>query len=310
MTSYLMTYLRHQAAMVSIVLWSFAFGMTSFAIVMGNTFTIAAFVTNKKLVRMRACYFLVSLAVADMMIGVITVPMYIIFLNYHLTNRDYQTVYTAVDIASGFASVFTLTAIALERLYAFLFPLRYRITQTTRTYVGLVMILWVMSAVITTMHMLYRYQVLQFHHFFYTMFSCLTICLVIMCASYVGIWIKVHYHYRQNHRNPERNFARTIFIVTTLFIFTWLPFHLLNIVNYFCDSCIKQHMPINFLFFCKLLQYANSFINPIIYTFQMPEFKITLIKMLCKLQPIRADESRRVEEVPLDKIEDYHGNKH
>lgn len=289
----------------SILFWSFAYGVTSLAIIIGNCFTIAAFITSKKLIRMRACYFLVSLSVADMMIGVITVPMYIILLNYHLTNRDYQTVYTAVDIASGFASVFTLTAIALERLYAFVFPLKYRVTHKMQPYLTMVIILWAMSAVITTLHVLYRYEVISFNHFFYIMFSCLTVCLVIMCASYIGIWFKVHYHYRQNHRNPEKKFARMIFMITTMFVFTWLPFHLLNIINFFCDFCLKHRLPLNVLFFCKLLQYMNSFVNPIIYSFQMPEFKITLFKMLCKFQPIR-DESRRVEEIPLDKIDDCH----
>ncbi|XP_031562695.1 dopamine receptor 2-like [Actinia tenebrosa] len=288
-----------------VIAWSVAFSATAIAIIVGNSLTIAAFLKSAKLVRMRACYFLVSLAIADMMIGIITVPMYIILLNYHLQNREYQSIYTAVDIASGFASVFTLTAISLERLYAFWFPFKYRVAQTMRVYMGLVLIIWIMSAVITCLHMLFRYEIISYTHFFFIMFCSLTTCLLVMCTSYIGMWFKVHYHYRQNNRTPanEKKFARMIFTITALFIFTWLPFHLLNIINFFCGLCLKNHLPHNLLFFCKLLQYMNSFVNPIIYAFQMPEFRNTLMKLLCKPSPAR-EESRRIEEIPLEKLDD------
>ena len=106
--------------------WGVGFGLVAFSIIAGNILTMVAFFGSKKLLQMRASYFLLNLAAADLLVGAITVPMYIALLSRHLENVTYQSIYTAVDIASGFASVFTLTAIALERLYAFCRPLRHR----------------------------------------------------------------------------------------------------------------------------------------------------------------------------------------
>jgi hypothetical protein len=40
----------------------------------------------------------------------------------------------------------------------------------------------------------------------------------------------------------------------------------------------------------------------------MPEFRNTLVKLLCKRSPVR-EESRRVEEIPLEKLDDYQDDK-
>ncbi|XP_032239089.1 5-hydroxytryptamine receptor 6 [Nematostella vectensis] len=285
-----------------VVLWSIAYSCAAIIIVSGNSLAIAAFFTSKKLMRMRASYFLVSLAVADMLIGIITIPMYIALLHYHVVSKEYQSVFTAVDIASGSASVFTLTTISIERLYSFWFPLHYRANNAPRTYLGVVAGVWCLSGIITTLHILYRYHIISYTHFFYVMMSALSFCLLAMCMAYVGIFLRVRKHYRQNQcaQRNERRFVYMLFTITALFVVTWLPFHLLNIVNFFCDFCLIKSLPHQLLFACKFLHYTNSLVNPIIYSFQMPEFKKTVKSLVgCAA---RGDESRRVEEIPLARM--------
>ena len=284
--------------------WAVGFGVAAFAIIFGNILTMVAFFGCKKLLHMRSSFFLINLAVADLLVGAITVPMYIILLCYHLDNVTYQSIYTAVDIASGFASVFTLTAIGLERLYAFCWPLRHRAVLTDARYLIMIGAVWVLAFVITILHLLFKYQVITFDLFFYVMMSSLSACLFFMCVSYSGIWIRVKFYYNAQHipSVSEKKVARMLLTITLTFVVTWLPFHLLNIINFFCNFCFTSTLPHNALFFCKLLHYANSFLNPVIYSFQMPDFRIALGRILCKESYAVVEETPKVEEIPLDNM--------
>jgi len=284
--------------------WSVGFGLTAFAIVVGNILTMVAFFGCKKLLHMRSSYFLINLAVADLLVGAITVPMYIVLLCYHLDNVTYQSVYTAVDIASGFASVFTLTAIGLERLHAFCWPLRHRTVLTDAKCLFMIGTVWILAFIITVLHLLYKYYVISFDVFFYVMMPCLSACLFFMCVSYIGIWVRVKFYYGLQHRPSvsDKKVAKMLLTITLTFVVTWLPFHLLNIINFFCNFCFTSKLPHNALFFCKLLHYANSFLNPVIYSFQMPDFRIALGRILCKESYAVVEETPKVDEIPLDNM--------
>lgn len=286
--------------------WGVGFGLVAFAIVAGNILTIVAFFGSKKLLQMRASYFLLNLAAADLLVGAITVPMYIALLSHHLENVTYQSIYTAVDIASGFASVFTLTAIALERLYAFCRPLRHRHVLTDAKCLLIIGIVWIFSFIITTLHLLYKYHVISFDVFFYVMMSSLSACLFFMSVSYLGIWIRVKFYFGSQNRasGNDKKIARMLLTITLTFVVTWLPFHLLNIINYFCSFCLVSKLPHNALFFCKLMHYANSFLNPVIYSFQMPDFRIALGRMLCRESYGVVEETPKIEEIPLDYLDE------
>ena len=68
--------------------------------------------------------FLISLATADIIIGTISVPLYV----YVSVTHDYQlkSFYRIFDIICGVSSVLNLTAISLERCYALIYPIKHR----------------------------------------------------------------------------------------------------------------------------------------------------------------------------------------
>ena len=289
---------------LQIIGWSVGFSLASLIIIVSNILTMVAFFGCKKLLHMRASYFLINLAAADLLVGAITVPMYIVLLCYHLENVTYQSVYTAVDIASGFASVFTLTAIGIERLYAFCWPLRHRAVLTDAKYLLIIGVVWILAFIVTILHLLFKYYVISYDVFFYIMMSSLSACLFSMSVSYIGIWIKVKFYYGSQHRpsGRDKKVARMLLIITLTFVVTWLPFHLLNIINFFCNFCFTSKLPHDVLFFCKLLHYANSFLNPVIYSFQMPDFRTALGRILCKESDAVLEETPKFEEIPLNNM--------
>ena len=81
--------------------------------------------------------------------------------------------------------------------------------------------------------------------------------------------------YDRDHR-----LAMTLFIATAISLLAWLPFEVMNIIMSLCVSCRVQLYNIHVLSFTKFLHYANSFVNPIIYTFRIQEFRRAINKIL------------------------------
>ena len=100
--------------------WSLCFGLLSFLIIVGNALSIS--ILFKRRLRKRPHFLLISLAFADLLVGLIPVPLYIMIrlqLQANLLLHTTFLVHTCMDIFAGLNSVFTLAAISLERLHAF-----------------------------------------------------------------------------------------------------------------------------------------------------------------------------------------------
>ena len=58
------------------IAWSTVFSLVAIGIAVVHALTIMAF-TTRRLVRRRALFFLISLAIADLMVGAVAIPLYI-----------------------------------------------------------------------------------------------------------------------------------------------------------------------------------------------------------------------------------------
>ncbi|KAL9979278.1 hypothetical protein ACROYT_G016922 [Oculina patagonica] len=264
-----------------LVAWCFGFGVIDVVIIVSNTIAIVVF-TRSKLLRKRTNYFLLCLAIADMMVGAISLPLFIHTLVVFargdvLENNNLDMISTSLDIYSGFASVFTLTTIALERLYSVALPNWHR---TTPAYVYCILIsgIWTLAGVPVCIRLLAYKEKVTTGVFNITTSVFFLICLMVICLAYIGIWIKVIQRMHEKTKKTlekDKRLATTLFLVTAIFVITWLPFQAINIVApKWCEEnngCPK--MVFIFAYLTKFLQYTNSFINPIIYTFKMPDFR-------------------------------------
>ena len=94
-------------------------------IVFGNSLVIGAFRVNRRL-RTTTNLLLMSLAVADMLIGLISMPLWVyisITFNYSGPTYDFYLIF---DVICGVSSILNLTAISLERCYALIAPIKHR----------------------------------------------------------------------------------------------------------------------------------------------------------------------------------------
>ena len=91
---------------------------------------------------------------------------------------------------------------------------------------------------------------------------------------------------RKKPNEYENKLALPLFIVTVTSLAAWIPFVLVNVL--FVFSSIQ--MSFSFVYFTKVLHYGNSFINPIVYSLRMPEFRQAVVRMFS----FRSSERRRL----------------
>ena len=260
------------------VFWSLSFGLLSFLIIVGNAISIS--ILFKRRLRKRPHFLLISLAFADLLVGLIPVPLYIMIQADlpHFSSTTY-VFFLCVDMFVGLSSVFTLAAISLERLHAIARPLRHR-QLTLRSYAIAIATPWIFSLIVSLSYLLYVFYVITNLQFFSGIIISLSTPLLITCISYCIIWRK------QSSRIPGEAQARknvhlnkTLLLITAIFVLSWLPFHVLKIVTNFCVSC--EIFPVK-VYVMKFLHYSNSFMNFLVYCFRMPDYRKALSRMLHK----------------------------
>ncbi|XP_032219339.2 adenosine receptor A3 isoform X2 [Nematostella vectensis] len=273
--------------LAELVLWCIAYITIDACILIGNILTLIVFHLNKRLLRTRANYFLVNLAVADLLVGLIAVPMFTYYLGISgeyggvVWNRYPFKISKVLDIFFGCASVFTITIIAIERVCSVCIPHIHRGVGSTAYFVVIVLV-WMASAFVSLLNLLTVHKMIPFNAFFYTLLVLLCGSILIISVSYpvIGVRMKFRFANVDHHRktnDQDRRLVLMLFLVTSLFILTWLPFHVLNTVTFFCMSC--RFIPYEVPYFIKLLHYGNSLINPVIYSYLVPEFKKTISQL-------------------------------
>lgn len=275
-----------------LLLWCASFGVVAFATVLGNSLFLATFFSTRVLRKQRN-YLLVSLACADMLVGAVSIPMFIFLVivthieKSKLTHRT-QLIYIAVDICTGLTSMFTLPVIAIERLYAVSYPMYYRGLRK-RAYTVMVLVPWFIAGLLTVAHIASAFDKVLLNVYIYTLAILTLLSVFAILLSYIIVWIKFKSHkkksdklfgpQRQRSSEHERSLVVALFIVTVLFVTTWLPLHIMNILVNF-DKTLMFQVSIHAVFFAKLLQYSNSFCNPIVYSLKIPDVKKSTMRLL------------------------------
>ena len=280
------------------IFWSSAFGLLAVLIILGNFFTIWVF--HRQRSRKRSYFLLISLAVADLMVGLFAIPLFIIGSS---TEYPYLRwlVPTSFDAFTGLTSIYTLAVISLERMFAIVCPLRHR-TLTFRNYIYAIAIPWMVAAVFVTVLILYSYEIIKHPSYRFLLLLFQTTPLLTMCVAYFSIWIKQKSTKGiRNHRAArESKLAKTLFLVTGASLLTWTPFQIMN--NLFLFQGLQISLTIFYL--SKILQFSNSLVNVVIYPLRIPEFKTTLKNIIhcCRAASQRSTTARSQPVVPLNKI--------
>ncbi|XP_022782921.1 trace amine-associated receptor 7b-like [Stylophora pistillata] len=249
--------------------WSSVFGLLAVLIVLCNFFTIWAF--HKQRRRKRTYFLLISLAVTDLLVGLLTIPFFIKNSSME-SSPSLWHVSTSFDVFTGLTSIYTLAVVSLERMFATIWPLRHR-TLTFCSYISAIAIPWVSGAIFTLLMILHFNEIeLQSYNILLILF--LVTPLLTICVAYLSIWIKQKSTKGvRNHRAArESKLANTLLLITGASLFTWTPFQISQILLVFEGFRIPHIL----IYLIKLLQFSNSLVNVLIYPLRMPDFQTTL----------------------------------
>lgn len=263
----------------------------AFVTVTFNLFLIVVVLKTKNL-RKKTNYIIVSMAGADLLVGLISEPLWGLAL--WVEDKRYITTATFVVHFALMSSVAHLLIVTVERTVAVLKPLHYRAWVTCKRVQITVACTWLWSLFVASLHPFLWKSYSYYLFIVWTGFLVLVIVAILHCLMLRALRIATNelkkfssnttWYYRnqdqtetsavRNARLREKRKTKLVSIITIVFAVCVLPsvasetMCFLNVITQVMKNSI------NLLFF------LNSFMNPIIFAFREPKFRMAL-KTMC-----------------------------
>ncbi|XP_023148281.2 adenosine receptor A1b [Amphiprion ocellaris] len=279
------------------------------ASVIGNVMVVWAVKINKSLRDTTFC-FIVSLALADIAVGALVIPL-AITISIGLQTHFYSCLLVACTVlVLTQSSILALLAIAIDRYLRVKIPTRYKRVVTPRRAGLAVVVCWTVAFIVGLTPMLgwnnlkrlqqngsissdlvitcqFENVISMDYMVYFNFFGWVLPPLLLMLLIYAEIFYMIHKQlnskkFTTSHTDPnkyydkELNLAKSLALVLFLFAISWLPLHIINCITLFCPDCKK---PIVLLYIAILLTHGNSAVNPIVYAFRIKKFRSAFQKI-------------------------------
>ncbi|XP_029906449.1 adenosine receptor A1-like [Myripristis murdjan] len=277
--------------------------------VIGNVMVVWAVRINRSLRETTFC-FIVSLALADIAVGALVIPL-AITISIGLQTHFYSCLMVACTVlVLTQSSILALLAIAIDRYLRVKIPMSYKRVVTPRRAGTAVVVCWLVSIVVGLTPMLgwnnlqrlrdngslvtedllvtcqFENVISMEYMVYFNFFGWVLPPLVLMLVIYAEIFYMIHKQLNKkvtaSHTDPSRYFgkelklAKSLALVLFLFAVSWLPLHILNCITLFCPTCEK---PMYLIYIAILLTHGNSAVNPIVYAFRIKKFRTAFRKI-------------------------------
>ncbi|KAG9328570.1 hypothetical protein JZ751_025332 [Albula glossodonta] len=267
----------------------------------GNTLVIHIVLRYSKTESVTNIYIL-NLAIADelFMLGLPFLAVQNALLYWPFGSFMCRLVMT-VDGINQFTSIFCLTVMSIDRYLAVVHPIRSSKWRKPQVAKAVNVTVWVVSFIVVLPVVIFAdvlkdegncniiwpepADIWKASFIIFTSTVGFFGPLLVICLCYLLIVIKVRSSGKKvratstKRRRSERRVTLMVVIVVAVFVFCWLPFYALNIIN------LVVLLPAEFrglYYFVVVLSYANSCANPIVYGFLSDNFKRGFRKALCR----------------------------
>ncbi|XP_028590530.1 adenosine receptor A1 [Podarcis muralis] len=281
----------------------------------GNILVIWAVKVNQAL-RDATFYFIVSLAVADVAVGALVIPLAII-INIGPQIHFYSCLMVACPVLIlTESSILALLAIAVDRYLRVKIPMRYKSVVTPKRAGIAIACCWLVSLLVGLTPMfgwnnlnemqkranasqltntsqseftvscqfenVISMEYMVYFNFFVWVLPPLLIMLIIYLEVFKIIRKQLNKKVASCSTDPEKYYgkelqiAKSLALVLFLFAVSWLPLHTLNCISFFYPSC-KTHSSLTYI--AIFLTHGNSAMNPIVYAFRIRKFRTTFLQI-------------------------------
>ncbi|XP_075428075.1 histamine H2 receptor-like [Ascaphus truei] len=280
---------------------------------LGNTVVFICPAVEKRL-RTVTYMFIMSLAMADLLVACLVMPFSIIYevTGMWLFGKEFCKVWISFDVMFCTASIVTLCFISLDRYCSVVTPYHYSKRMSRRRCIIMTVTIWVYSSLISFLPVMQGWNeipgidldngkecIFVTNWTFAIVASSLAfyIPFMIMCSMYFFIYrasrlkatrivsqtLDLHYHpnsKRQNNLQLENKATRTMSIIISVFVMCWLPYFVFNVWIAAKGTNSTSAVLVNVFKFITWLGYCNSTINPMLYAFLNRDFQRALQKLL------------------------------
>ena len=263
------------------------YGLAGMAAMTGNAVVLCLIYRIPSL-RTTSNFFISSLAVADLLVGLVIAPVWIVLRCWYTDVQNYGEAIDFLWIHTTVATTFNLLCVSLDRNVAIFYPLRYQNILSKRRCFSAIAIVWLMSLCLPFSRFLVDDS--SGNLALWMSVSVITILvpmiIILLCSARILkatkrqlnriIYINSLPHNQAEVKRAKTNTkaSKTLFIIVGLFVVSWLPSLVTSFVNYFTQSG-----------YCGLLSYYNtvwlwveavaftsSGINPWVYCLRNNEF--------------------------------------
>ena len=256
------------------IAWCIAFTLEALLIVLGNFLTLVLIAVNKRL-RKRSLFLVINMAFADLLSGAVSLPIliYTIGAGFMLWKARFDKTFYAYQVFGQTvvlqASLISAALITCERFHAVYWPLKHRILSR-RVYHTVIFMVWILAILFSIPQLLISNQLT-----FYTFVSILLSLLFTVCTCNIAIWRRFRRRIASQQQNREaqnRHLTKTLLLISTVEIFSWLPLTISNLLV----TAFEVPVPLAVLFTSVAVNYSNFVLNPTIYALRFQEFKQAL----------------------------------
>ena len=249
--------------------------------IIGNSLVCLAFLKYQK-VRTTTNCFLFSLALSDLAVGFLLIPLWIAYVtteSFQHLPKSFLDGYYMFDITCSVASIANLAGVSIERWYGICYPFRH-MSMSMKYAIISSMASWIYALGVASISLFPA----RTNSWVIPTTTSLGLFLpfIIMTTSYCAIARKI----KQKAFEPSQQFKkqcktiRTLVLLSMIFIVCWLPLAIGSLVVNYCGHCflyVRKNSTIHI--FPKVLHYANSCVNPILYSLFSPSFKSAFRQM-------------------------------
>ncbi|XP_074526737.1 LOW QUALITY PROTEIN: tachykinin receptor 1a [Halichoeres trimaculatus] len=274
-----------------IALWAIAYSSIVIVSVVGNIVVIWIIMAHKRM-RTVTNYFLLNLAFAEASMSAFNT---VINFTYAVHNEWYFGLvycrfHNFFPIAAVFASIYSMTAIAMDRYVAIIHPLQQRMSSTeTKVVVG---VIWMLALLLAFPQYYYsttdqlpdrvvcyidwpEFTVCDFKKMYFVSVTILLyfLPLMVMGCAYLVVGLTLWAseipgdssdRYKEQ-LNAKRKVVKMMIVVVCTFAICWLPFHVYFLLYQFFPDMFQERFIQQIYLAIMWLAMSSTMYNPIIY---------------------------------------------